>query len=97
MADSNYKRGEMDIEGHSDTFGGFMSMSMYGGAAIIVALLVPVLVFGANIAWPAAMLVSVILGVIIGVALKFKAQWYAVLIGVAVIFSVIIGLLSLFF
>ena len=97
MANSNYKRGEMSIEGHSDTFGGFMSMSMYGGAAIIVALLVPVLIFGANIAWPAAMLVSVVLGVVIGIALKFKAQWYAVLIGLAILFSIIIGLSTLIF
>ena len=74
-----------------------MSMSMYGGAAIIVALLVPVLIFGANIAWPAAMLVSVVLGVVIGIALKFKAQWYAVLIAVAILFSIIIGLSTLIF
>lgn len=97
MADTNYTRGEMDIEDHSETFGGFMSFSVYGGAAIIVTLLFPILVFGANLAWPASMLITIIVGVVIGIALKFKAQWYALLIGIAVLLSVVIGLLSLVF
>ncbi|MGB6229892.1 MAG: aa3-type cytochrome c oxidase subunit IV [Litorimonas sp.] len=93
----NYERGEMDIEDHSETFGGFMSMSVYGGAAIIVTLLFPILVFGVNLAWPAALLTTLVLGVIIGVVMKFKAQWYAVLVGMALFLGVAIGLLSLLF
>ena len=97
MANSNYTRGEMKITDHKETFSGFMGMSVYGGAAIIVTLLFPILVFAVNLAWPTAMLATVILGVIIGLALKFKAQWYAVLVGTAVFFSVIIALLLLIF
>lgn len=97
MADSNYSRGEMEIKGHKSTYSTFMDFSVYGGAAIIVILLFPILVFGVNLAWPASMLISVVLGVVIGLALKFKAQWYAVLIGTAILFSIIIGLATLIF
>ncbi|GLQ19622.1 aa3-type cytochrome c oxidase subunit IV [Algimonas porphyrae] len=97
MADTHYTRGDMDIEDHSETFGGFMKFSVYGGAAIIVTLLFPILVFGVNLAWPTALVISVVLGVIMGIALKFKAQWYAVLIGMAVFLALVIGVLSLIF
>lgn len=97
MANTNYNRGEMDIDAQSDTFGGFMSYSVYGGAAIIVMLLFPILVFAVNLSWPVAMLTTVVLGIIIGIALKFKAQWYAVLIASAVFLSIVIGLLLLIF
>lgn len=97
MADSHYTRGEMNIDSHEDVFGGFMHYSTYGGAAIIVTLLFPILVFGVNLAWPAALLTSVVLGVILGIALKFKAQWYAVLVGAAIFLAVIISLALLIF
>lgn len=97
MANSDYTRGEMKITDHKETFSGFMGMSVYGGAAIIVALLFPILVFAVNLAWPTSLIATVVLGVIMGVALKFKAQWYAVLVGTAVILAVLIGLLTLIF
>lgn len=97
MANTDYTRGEMKITDHKETFSGFMGMSVYGAAAIIVVLLFPILVFAVNLAWPTSMLVTVIVGVIIGVALKFKAQWYALLVGGAIFFSIIIALLTLIF
>ncbi len=97
MADTNYTRGEMSIEDHSETFGGFMKTSIYGGAVIIVTLLFPILTFGAMLAWPTALLTSVIIGIVIGIALKFKAQWYAVMIGLAIFLAIIIALLTMLF
>lgn len=93
MANSDYTRGEMKISGHKETYSGFMGMSVYGGAAVIVILLFPILVFAVNVAWPASLLASVILGVVIGVALKFKAQWYALLVGGAVVLSILIAVI----
>jgi len=29
---SNYERGTMGVDGHKKTFGGFMGMTVYGGA-----------------------------------------------------------------
>jgi len=97
MGQSNYTRGEMEISDHKGTFSGFMGISKYGAAAIIVMLLFPILIFGANVAWVSSMVVSVIIGVLIGIALKFKAQWYAGLIGAAIFFFVVIFLLLLIF
>ncbi len=90
MADTNYTRGEMKIADQKDTYGGFMRMSMYGGAIIIVALLVPILIFAMNVAWPAAMLGSVLLGIIIGIALKFHPRWYVLLVTAAILVSIFI-------
>ncbi|MEM7729367.1 MAG: aa3-type cytochrome c oxidase subunit IV [Pseudomonadota bacterium] len=97
MADTDYERGEMKIEGHKETFSGFMNMSVYGGAAIIVSLLFPILVFGVNLGWMTSLLITVVLGVIIGVVMKFEAQWYAILVGVSVLIAVLIGILGLLF
>ena len=92
MANSDYTRGEMKSTDHKETFSGVMGTSVYGAAAIIVILLFPILVFGANLAWPASLLATVVLGVVIGVALKFKAQWYALLVASAVVLSLLIAL-----
>jgi hypothetical protein len=97
MAHSDYTRGEMEITDHEGTFSGFMGISKYGAAAIIVLLMFPILIFGVNVAWPTSLLVSVVIGIVIGIALKFKAQWYAVLIGSAVFLGVVIALLNLIF
>lgn len=97
MANTNYTRGEMKISDHKGTFSGFMGISKYGAAAIIVLLLFPILIFAVNVPWTAAMLATVVLGIIIGVALKFKGQWYAGLIGSAIFLSVIIAILLLIF
>ena len=97
MASSNYNRGAMDIEDHTETFGGFMTYSKYGAAAIIVSLLFPILVFGVNLAWPLALLISVVLGVIIGMIMKFHGRYYAALIGLGVVLGIAIALGSLLF
>lgn len=97
MAKTNYTRGEMEINDHQGTFSGFMGISKYGVVAIIVMLMFPILTFTTAVSWVPALFVSVILGVVLGVALKFKAQWYAGLIGFAIFLFVVITLLLLLF
>ena len=97
MADSTYDRGEMEIDGHEETFSSFMTFSRYGGAAIIVSLLFPILVFGVNLPWPAALLASVVLGVIAGLIMKFHGRYYAILIAVAVFLAIVLSLVGLLF
>ena len=92
-----YVRGEMEVDGHEETFGGFMTLSVYGGASIIVSLLFPILIFGVNLGWFLSLVITVVLGIIIGVIMKFHARWYAILIGMAVVTAVLIGLLTLLF
>jgi len=52
---TNYTRGEMSIEDHSGTFGGFMRFPKYGGGCDHRdACCFPILTFGAMLAWPTA-------------------------------------------
>lgn len=82
---SDYTHGEMPVEAQEGTFKGFMNWTMYGGAFIVIVLLMPTLVFGANLAWTTSLLATVIVGIVIGLALKLKGAWYAVVIGLAIL------------
>lgn len=82
---SDYTRGEMPVDGHRGTFTGFMAGTKYGGAFLIVILLFPTLVFGTSISWFPALIATLIVGIVIGAALKLKGAWYAALIGLTVV------------
>ena len=84
QSEDAYVRGEMEVDGHEETFGGFMTLSVYGGASIIVSLLLPILVFGVNLGFFTSLIISVVVGILIGVIMKFHARWYAILIAMAV-------------
>lgn len=92
---SNYNRGEMNVKAQSGTFGGFMGLTKYGGALVALIVLMPTLVFAVGMGWFSALIVSLIVGFVIGVALKFKAMWYVVLVGTAIFVGIISFLLSL--
>lgn len=92
---SNYNRGEMNVKAQSGTFGGFMGLTKYGGALVALIVLMPTLVFAVGMGWFSALIVSLIVGFAIGVALKFKAMWYVVLVGTAIFVAIISFLLSL--
>lgn len=81
---SNYERGTMGVDGHKKTFGGFMGMTVYGGAALALIVIFPTLVFGVNMGWLAALIVTLIIGVVLGLGLKLKGGWYAGMIACAV-------------
>lgn len=86
---SDYKRGDMPVEEQAGTFKGFMALTIYGGAAIVAILLYPTLVFGTALGWPAALITTVIVGIVIGMVLKLKGGWYAALILGAVLTALI--------
>lgn len=81
---SKYVHGKMDIEEHKHTFGGFMGLTKYGGAAIVMSVLYPTLVFGTPLSWLAALITTLLVGIVVGIGLKFKGGWYAGLIATAV-------------
>lgn len=86
---SDYKRGEMEINAQKGTFSGFMAGTVYGGAAIIVGLLFPILVYGVNLSWAPALITSIVVGILIGIGLKLKGAWYASLIGLGILAAII--------
>ncbi len=80
---SDYVHGEMDVEDHKGTFGGFMNWTIYGGALVALIVILPTLIFGTALTWFPALVVTTIIGIILGVALKLKGGWYALVIGLA--------------
>ena len=48
---SNYERGTMGVSEHRKTFGGFMGLTVYGGAAMALIVIYPILVFGVKMGW----------------------------------------------
>lgn len=85
---SDYNRGDMPIEAQSKTFSGFMVGTIYGGAFIAVVLLFPILFFGANFSWMTSLVSTLVVGILIGLALKLKGIWYATLVIMAVITAI---------
>lgn len=92
---SNYNRGSMEVEAQSGTFSGFMGGTKYGGAAVALIVLMPTLVFAVNMAWPPALVATVIFGFILGAAMKFKGAWYVGLVGAAIFTAIVSVLISL--
>lgn len=86
---SDYVHGDMSIVGQDKTFKGFIRLSAFFTAFFIVVLLMPILVFGANMGWPAALVVTFIVGLVISPAFKLGGGWYATLFGLAVLAGMI--------
>lgn len=94
---SNYNRGSMPVKSQSGTFSGFMNLTVYGSCLLAVILLMPILVFAVNVAWPAALIASLVLGIVLGMVFKLKGSWYlslAALCIIAVIASVLISIIA---
>lgn len=89
---SEYKRGEMEITDHSKTYSGFMAASIWGGGVIVLICLMAILTFAAGFPWMPSLIGTFVVGVIMGLALKMKAGWYGLLIGLA-IFGAIVSIL----
>lgn len=81
---SDYQRGTMGVDGHKKTFGGFMGIMVYGGAALALTVIYPTLVFGVKMGWLPALIATLVVGVLLGLGLKLKGGWYAGMIASAV-------------
>ena len=93
---SDFNRGEMPIEAQSKTFDGFMVGTVYGGAAIGVILLFPILMFAAGFSWLPSLVATVVVGILIGIGLKLKGAWYATLILAAIVTAIFCFIFSIF-
>ena len=93
---SNYNRGSMEVEAQTGTFSGFMGGTKYGGALIVLFVLMPTLVFAVGLHWLPALVATVILGFIMGIALKLKGGWYVGIVGLAIATAILCFILSLF-
>ena len=85
---SDYKIGSMAVEAQKGTFGGFMSMTVYGGCLIAVILFYPILVFCTSMTWVPSLIATIVFGIVLGVALRLKGGWYVSVIGMAIFLAI---------
>ena len=82
---SDFTHGEMSIVGQDKTFKGFIRISAFLTAFFIVVLLMPILVFAGHMAWPLALVITFIVGLIAAPVFKLSGGWYATLFGLAIL------------
>ena len=93
-AQSNHVQGTMPVDAQSRTFGGFMNLTVYGGCFITFLLLYPILAFSTPLSWLPSLIISAVVGIILGVIFKLKGGWFATIVGVS-IFLVILRVVIL--
>lgn len=93
--DSDYVHGTMGVDAHKKTFGGFMGATVYGGAALALIVIFPTLIFGVKMGWVSSLITTLVIGVIMGVALKLKGGWYAGMVASAIPTAIACALISM--
>lgn len=93
---SDYTHGTMKVDAQSGTFSGFMGGTKYGGALIALIVIMPTLVFAVGMHWFPSLIATVVLGFVLGLAMKFKGGWYVGLIGLSILVALFSLLLSAF-
>lgn len=93
---SDYTHGTMKVDAQSGTFSGFMGGTKYGSALIALIVIMPTLVFAVGMHWLPALVATVVLGFVLGMAMKFKGGWYVGIVGLAVFVAIVSFILSLF-
>ena len=94
MASTDYKRGEMEVTSQQGTFGGFMTGTVYGGAAIVYILLFPICMFAVGLGWLPSLIAAVVVAFLIGIALKLKGGWYVFVVGLAILTAILSAVFS---
>jgi len=92
---SDYKHGSMEVTAQSGTFSGFMGGTKYGGALIVLVVFMPTLVFAVGLNWFPSLIATVVFGIVLGLALKFKPGWYVGIIAISILVAFISLILSL--
>lgn len=91
---SDYTHGTMKMDAHNNTLSGFIRGSAFTTAVIAVSLIMPILVFCTSVTWGPALLISFIIGLILGRVFKLGGSWYGVLIALAIMGAFVSMLIS---
>ncbi len=94
-AHSDYKHGTMAVGAQTNTFSGFLKSSLYGATFLVFFLLYPILAFCTPLTWPPALLISAVIGIILGVVLKLKGGWFGTVIGLSIFLAIVSWALTL--
>ena len=81
---SDYQHGEMPMQAHNDTFSGFIKGSSFMTAVIAVCLIMPIIIFCTPLGWGSALVITFIIGLLLGPIFKLGGSWYGTLIALAI-------------
>lgn len=94
-SNSDYSRGKMEISSQKTTFDGFMGVTIYGGTVIALMLLFAILtVGGVGLSWLPALIITFVIGVVVGIGLKLNGTYFASITGLAIITGIICAITS---
>ncbi|MBC6412057.1 MAG: aa3-type cytochrome c oxidase subunit IV [Hyphomonadaceae bacterium] len=93
---SDYTRGDMEITAQKNTFSDFMAVTVYGVATLVVILLFPTLMFAVGLGWLTSLVISIVVGIVMGMSFKLRAAWFASLAGIGIVTAVFGFIFSLF-
>jgi len=90
---AEYQHGSMEVTEQARTFSSFIGMSVWFGGLTVLTVFFLAMTFAAHVGWMIALIITTIVGILMGVALGLKANWYATVIGFAAVsfFSAIIA------
>lgn len=90
----DYTRGQMDISHHKATYGAVMKVSVFISVLLGLIVLYLTLVFGAEVNWISALIMSLIAGGLAGFMLKQGPRYWASL-GVLTVIALMGGGITL--
>ncbi len=79
-AHQDFHRGEMDIKDQRDTFGGFLTVTVWAGALIVMYVAMFTVAFAIGAGWLGGLAALTVIGVAAGVIFKLNATWWATLV-----------------
>lgn len=80
--------GGMDIADQKATFSGFMAVTVWGSALIVMTVAALVVAFALGAGWFTGVAVYAVLGVLAGAILRLGAAWWASLAVAVVVFLI---------
>lgn len=97
MAGSDYVHGEMEISEQERTWNGFVTLTVWSSALIVLMVAYATFTLAMGMNWMVALGLCVLGGFAAGAGMKMGAAWNAtvlVLAGLAVVIQIIIGIAS---
>lgn len=88
MAAGGDARGHMDIQDQRDTFHGFLIASIWGSALTVQLVALLVLAFAIGAGWWPGLFALVAIGVAVGLFFRMSSVYWAVQIGLWVVFGI---------
>lgn len=82
---AEYQRGSMEVTEQAHTFSSFIGLAVWFGGLLGLTVLFLSLTFAAHVSWMVSLIIVTIAGLLLGLVLGLKANWYATVIGFAAV------------